>query len=687
MNETLDKKQDTEDTSAPSMSKNNEITENKPQNEKSLRDDEAAGIADATACFCADGNSDKSERGNEFGADIKPENGNKIEKDTDNISYERSENVDDASSDCENTASGSRQIEGDSNPESTADVMVGEALSDSSQQGGKKHKKKCRFWKGLLIYCVVMVAVVLVASGVWFEYLREYENTLPENTANEVAYDFKSYLSDELKSMYSGSVTEFESLDSVVGDLLIPAIGNEFTYSKLVKEYTTERPVYSILSGKNQVAKIALENSGEKTLFGFEKWKVSSFELLADMSGVNTLSYKIKAPLDFSVYVNGIKLDDSFIANVEPYDNISKWEKASADDLKMNVYEVSGLYCAPTVAATGKNGNSAEVRNGEIGLYICDFPSDMRHDVKITVPYGASAYLGGEPLTDSEISNGYIECGYTGKYDNARLVEYTVRGLIAYPDVIAYDRDNNPLEATTSENENYVYEYSESMKHSVFFAIPSGDDITIRLNGSELENGMAVLVGENHIYPELSNIRQYISGISKLDLYRIDGIYGDPDVEAFDGSSHENGLEARVEDGVIYFFPKSDDTLKNEHEALVEAYIDAYIRYTSGGYKVVDTTFKAAAAYLIPDSPAYESLLSTKFSFGQNKEFFIKSREIKSYDYIKLGDNCFSCTVDFTAEIYTTYTSTVQNVTDTVEGMKLWYVKSDGEWKIAGLKF
>lgn len=701
MNDTLESKSASgEGTSAAGMSKNDEIKDNISLNNETQdhdrtdsaslqRDEHAADEAGSCVSDISDGAdiSNSSDMSNDdHTSNSSNVQGGSNDSDTSNSSDALDTLSASDAQDLSDTQSLSDDISAkDTSKDTSEDVSVTTGTSDIAGAAETK-KKKSRFWKGLLIYCIVMVLLVLVASGVWWEYIREYEQTLPNHKAEEVADNFKDYLSNELEEMYISSVTKFEDWDDIFEGLFVPAIGEEFTYTKLVKEYTSETPVYSILSGNNQVAKITLANSSKKTLFGFEKWEVLDVELLADMSGVNTLSFKIKAPTDLSVYVNGVLLENGDVSSTELYNGISKWEKASEDIPYRNVYTISGLYKTPVVEIKDKNGNSVDFENSGDGLYLCDFPEDVRHSVTIIAPYDAKAYLGGVALSEDEISNSFIECEYTSKYDNAHLVEYTVSGLLTDPVVSVEDANGNPLEVKTSDESHYVYGYDEDMKHSMFLAVPSSDGINIKVNGNDIEDGLMVLVGENHIYPELDNIRKYIYGVSKLNIYRIDDLYGSPEITVTD----ENGNEMtgkKESDEVLYFLPSSDDGLKTEHEALVEAYIDAYIRYTSGGYKVVDITFDAAAEYLVPDSPAYESLLSTKFSFGQNKEFFIKSREITSYDYIKLGSNCFSCMVDFTANIYTTYTSTIQNVTDTVKGMKLWYVNVDGEWKIAGLKF
>ena len=43
-------------------------------------------------------------------------------------------------------------------------------------------KRKNRFWKGLLIYILVMLAVIAVGLAVFWQYMAAYEAARPEGT-------------------------------------------------------------------------------------------------------------------------------------------------------------------------------------------------------------------------------------------------------------------------------------------------------------------------------------------------------------------------------------------------------------------------------------------------------------------------------------------------------------------------
>lgn len=550
----------------------------------------------------------------------------------------------------------------------------------------EKKAKKSRFFKGLAIYFLIMIGVVLIGSGIWWEYVEAYENSQPERSAEQIVAGFDSYLCELIKqTCKENSLSKYESFDSVYNEMLKPSFYDEFSFKKYSKEFTTQNPVYIVYCGEKAVAKLTLEK-GRVEAFGLQRWNIKSTELLADVSELEPMSVTVKIPEGAVLYINGTKAEGEEPVGKEKYEDVSEYEKDSADIPQLLVYKFDGFYRNPDIKAFDKNEDML-VTVKEDGDYVCLIPGGSKHTISITAPSSAIVSVGGVQLKSEQITDSEIKYDKALPYDKAYLVKYEVGGLITYPEVVVALENGERLSAKSEKDGEYVYGYSESMLHDVTVAIPDGCRILV--GGNEADEGVLSSVGKDDFYPDMQRLGAYIADMVKPKLYTISGLYGEPELTVFDSDGNEylpvSGTESDKAD--IYFLPPVDSALSDEHSALVEKFVDAYIRYTSGGYKVVDQTFDAAAEYLLSDSPAYEKLLSTKFSFGQNKEFFIKSREIKSYDYRKLGANCFSCKVDFTAYIYTTYTSTVQNVTDTVTDMKLWYAYSDGEWKIIGLGF
>ena len=164
-----------------------------------------------------------------------------------------------------------------------------EAVSDA-----KKVKKKSKFKKALLIYTGVLALICVALLCMGWELLSQYEDSQPKYVMEAVCEDFTPYLEAALADKYKNTVTEYENWDAVFRDVLAPAFEGEYTYRRAVREYTALNPVYTVSCGSD-IANITLSKSGETSSFGFAVWEVSAVDIIADLSGVSTVTTVIEA--------------------------------------------------------------------------------------------------------------------------------------------------------------------------------------------------------------------------------------------------------------------------------------------------------------------------------------------------------------------------------------------------------
>ena len=569
-----------------------------------------------------------------------------------------------------------------------ADDCHGTATEESTSEPSAKSRKKLgKFGKFLLIYSAVFLVIAAAGLCVWWQALSQYEASQPKYKIEEITAEFDTYLSDSLFAVYKDTLTEYENWEEVFAQTLSPAFGCDYKYKKAVKHYTAQNPVYTIYTDKD-IANVTLGASEQRSSFGFAMWEVISVEVVADISNVSTIDAVLQAPSDASVRINGIPLESTSLTGTSAYPSPLKWENAS-DLPSYCTYRISGLFSEPEIEADISGTALTVIRSEDSNSYICDYPQSMRHTVSITAPYDSTVKLGGITLSEEHIAQDSIAVEDAVRYDNAHYVKYSVEGLLTHPEVSVKASDGRALDASECDEkkENFVFSYTDSDSTKMTVLYPTNGTI-VSINGVTLGDDVTLLTGaQMPKHPKTADVSKYISGAVPFGCFTLERIYGEPSISVVD--SDGNALQCKTESSegaVTYFFsPASSEQLKSEYEKYAVAYTEDYIKYASGGYMVVDQTFAVAASHLLPDSPAYEKLESTKFSFGQNKPYTVKKQEITTYGYTKWGENCFSCLVDFAVDVTTSYNVEQKDQHDEVKGMELFFSYINGKWQIVGL--
>lgn len=537
-------------------------------------------------------------------------------------------------------------------------------------------KSKKRFWTILGAY----VAVVLIAGAIglrfFYDYTADYEYTRPDSAAERICESFgDDTLTELIGKEFSGKVSEYESIDSAVKRVIIPALGgSSFNYNKLATEYTASAPVYMISSsdGGREIAKIYLEQSEDSTRFGLHAWKLKSAELVLDLSNVKTFTFTVSAPENAYVSVNGKPLSSDMILSTEPYKTV-KWESASAP--KANIYKIEGMLAVPEVKAVNSENQSFDVSYTDNGCTV-EFSEQMSKSVSITAPSDATVRVGGVKLTEDEVAE-FVPYSSDNAFNAAsNMIKYKISGLLTEPQISA-ESPAGELKLTKQSENDYLYETPENLYHNIRIIVPSNIETEIKVNGIALTDEYISSNGGEKHYPEIDEIAKFIVNPASVKEYTVSGLYQTPEVEVKAVSGVELVHEDSGEKDVYTYTPPYDDSLKQSYENVVKKYVSAYINYTANGGTNTMTHFAKVKECLLPDSQAYREMQNTVYSFSQNFQFKVKSQSITTYDYRSWGDNCFSCSARFDVVL-----SRWRDVEDSAV-MKLFYVKKGDSWLLA----
>lgn len=252
-------------------------------------------------------------------------------------------------------------------------------------------KRKNRFWKGLLIYILVMLAVIAVGLAVFWQYMAAYEAARPEGTMD-------AWIETRSDDALSGGIARWaeehasarQSAQSIADDLTGQLEDAPVTYRKVVGTYTDSAPVYTLRAGTEPVGTLALVAGDGK--FGMNTW--SAGEPAWDFSAfASTLT--ILAPEGAEVSVNGAALNAADAQAGELHPDLAEFADDLADAEGIVTYTVTDLYGPAEVTAADAAGHPCLVETGEDGTVSVSqvFPAELEPVLRSYTQDFVTAYI------------------------------------------------------------------------------------------------------------------------------------------------------------------------------------------------------------------------------------------------------------------------------------------------------
>jgi len=336
----------------------------------------------------------------------------------------------------------------------------------------KTKKQKKKFIKGLAIYSACFIVVILIGLALFWQYMKSYELSRPENFMNEFV---KTVDDNTIRTMMTENekieASEFEDINTIYDQLFFSNLKNEeYKYRKMPGQYTDTLPVYIIYTDSADLCKVVLTSKGDNTAkFGFNLWQADTFTVLDSVLNPEQKTLSITVPKLADVYVNDIEVSDSYVTDssvaysgyedvIQPFDERPTGKR----------YEIPGIYLEADILVKDHKGITLELnRAGNEYVYPLVIKETLSYN--ITAPKEAKVYINGILLTAEYIENSEI---YYPGFENLSgysqipsLNKYLVENLYSEPNIECYGEDGLSLEiAKLSDKKNIVYHYSESEK-------------------------------------------------------------------------------------------------------------------------------------------------------------------------------------------------------------------------------
>ena len=336
----------------------------------------------------------------------------------------------------------------------------------------KTKKQKKKFIKGLAIYSACFIVVILIGLALFWQYMKSYELSRPENFMNEFV---KTVDDNTIRTMMTENekieASEFEDINTIYDQLFFSNLKNEeYKYRKMPGQYTDTSPVYIIYTDSADLCKVVLTSKGDNTAkFGFNLWQADTFTVLDSVLNPEQKTLSITVPKLADVYVNDIEVSDSYVTDssvaysgyedvLQPFDERPTGKK----------YEIPGIYLEADILVKDHKGIILELnRAGNEYVYPLVIKETLSYN--ITAPKEAKVYINGILLTEEYIENSetyYPDLEALSGYSQIpSLNKYLVENLYSEPNIECYGEDGLTLEKIeASDKKNIIYHYSESEK-------------------------------------------------------------------------------------------------------------------------------------------------------------------------------------------------------------------------------
>lgn len=496
-----------------------------------------------------------------------------------------------------------------------------EYLAEDIEAAALPEKKKMPFAAKLGIYVAVWLVVIAIACGVMWNVMQQYEAAQPWYAVEEYCKtSTQSAFYTALLEAYPDVENPYESIDEIAGDLSAK-YGATITYSKLIREYTYESPVYLLQSGDTKLLKLTLE-SGEKTGFlGLVGYRVRSAELV-DGELLALSSYGLAFPKGAEVYVNGKPLTEETLAVTGAFQTFG------SDDFSVCMLE--NFAQRPTVKVTynGEELTAVDTQNGD---FVFDYPESKLHTLTVQAPVGAVLKLG-----DTRVSEHFVTGSATAVPDRfgaaAAMQIYTIPTVCGEHTVSA----SVGGEVLTVGDAGGIF-VAMPQKETCSVVLPSGAQLYA--NGSAVDLS-AIPAEETAWLSDYALLKNYPAAT----VYHFTDLY---ELPAFTASLDGAALTELCDGENITFVAAASEELKEKYTDQTVKFMNAYLYYTTQGYSNTRENLNAVKAHVAYGSPLYKNLESSYIGYYYIAPQRMTTEYMQVDNFVPFGSDAFTCELSY----------------------------------------
>lgn len=583
---------------------------------------------------------------------------------------------------------------------------IGVGIDAHFESAGRRRRPRANT---LLKATLVCLSVALLVIGIFvvvswrLAEIRE-DGRAEVFVANYIETTDADEWRQQLRLNLPKTYSSYEDASKLAYDILSPALElGDITYLRRARPSAEGYPVFELFSDGRHFSSLVLKDNAVG-LFSSGEWEIERIEFdIEFFSEVDFPEYRIIVPSGAILSVNGVEIDRRVKEkHGASYPAISPAEKGNAV-APCDVYVFNDIYFAPDFSAS-LTGESLRIEATGEYEYFFYYPESTTHKLKVTVPVGVDAYVGGALLTEEWATREEID-GELGELDDGgtgtlpRLSVWTVGNLFGEVGVEA-KIDEKSLELLSSDDLNFVFATPDECKYTVTIVVPAGAELFV--NGKKIDPSLKIeggasaddiADGETALGRyEVTELGVVEGAVPSFDKYVLTGYLAQPKVAAKLGTAELPLAGTRVEGYRMRcdFDYSSGESFDSARIAAAEKFAEAYIAYICGGGAWLDPSNQAAfkanydaiKSMMIEGTAGYVAVMESYREVNlmpKYDKFTIDGKQ--TADLVSYTDKSLSCRVEFTV----TRTRTVEGIeqTDTLTGsISVLQVYYRGEWRV-----
>ena len=511
--------------------------------------------------------------------------------------------------------------------EETAEVEMDEAVTESTGEDGTENflpadtyfRPRMPFWKKICIYISVWLILTAAGCAVMWNMMQQYEEAQPWFAVEEfLETSVQSAFYDALLDAYPDIQNPYEPIYEIARSVSEKYASN-LTYTKLIREYTYEKPVYLLQSGDLKLLKLTLSQGGETGFLRLRGYRVSGVELVSN-DIFSLKSYSLTFPKGCAVYINGKMLSRETL----------RAESGFAAFGETNFYAcmLENFFERPTVKAIYR-GEELTPLAGE--NFHFELPEQKLHTITVTAPENAIVRVSAKRVSDH-----FLTETFTSEPDafgaTINLCTYTIP-TVSGEYVVSATVDGELL--TIEQNGSH---------HTV---LPRTVSCKVALPKDALLYANETLVAQTFITETNIPHTSVFEGVNKAPLanvYTLEGLYAVP---ALTASLNGESL-MQVKDGEQSVFVSAPSaTLRETYTKQAVAFMNAYLYYTTQGYSNTRANLDAAKAHVAYPSPLYTNLERSYIGYYYIAPQTMQVESMTVDNFIPFGENAFTCELSY----------------------------------------
>ncbi|MBQ9133230.1 MAG: hypothetical protein IJX64_01720 [Clostridia bacterium] len=507
-------------------------------------------------------------------------------------------------------------------PESTEEAAapeVPEGTEEAAAPAAPSEKPRMAFGKKILIYCAAWLVLIGAACSVMWNIMEQYEAAQPWYTVEEYLHtSTQSAFYSALLSAYPDTQNIYEPVYEIAGDLSAK-YGGSLTYTKLIREYTYEAPVYLLQSGDTKLLKLTLTGGEETGFLGLRGYRVKAVELVAsDLFDLR--SYGLVFPTGAEVRVNGKALSEDTIAAESSFTAFGSG--------KFTACMLENFFERPTVKVVY---DGVELTASDSDDFIFDYPENELRTVTITVPANAIVRIDSKRVSDRFLTeNSATDPDRFGAV--IELCTYTVP-TVSGDGIVTVTLDGVRLQSVESDNA------WTALPDTVSCTVIAPKDAVLYANGNAVD--ASLITDEDTVWVSaFEGVRNYPAAVT----YTLTDLYTLPELTATLGDA----ALTLTEDGEnTVFVCEADETLKETYTKQAIDFMNAYLYYTTQGYSNTRANLNAVKAHVANPSPLYTNLERSYIGYYYIAPQKMTVESMTVDNFIPYGKSAFTCDLSY----------------------------------------